>query len=46
MYCSNCIDTDIISPIPKLKRQNAELNIPANDNLICALVKLTLYYVM
>jgi hypothetical protein len=36
MYCSNCIDTDIIPPIPQLKRQNAELYIPTSDNFICA----------
>ena len=36
MYCSNCIDTDIIPEIPQLIRQNAELNAPTNFNFICA----------
>ena len=36
MYCSNCIDTDIIPEIPTLKRQNAELYIPTDQTFICA----------
>ena len=36
MYCSNCIDTDIMPPVPELKRENAELNISTDQTFRCS----------
>ena len=36
MYCSNCIESIEYPPLPTLKRENAELNVPTNFNFICS----------